>query len=209
MLRAIEPRKPTSEPLVEISLTDDGADGPFVPTGRRVADAPRPDGLNSYGLSDVENVAYQNACDRLRGLAAQSFSDPELSTAMAAAGVTPASPIEDRELVIARYRREHGLPSAFHQLAAGDPSSNYESITPRPASTSVPLTRADQLTTAPTAPAVPAADASTHVVVPNNHVDFLHQLLVAVEPGAEQVAVSALKVAFQKVFGRATPEATK
>ena len=206
MLRAIEPRKPTSEPLVEISLTDDGADGPFVPTGRRFADGPRADGLNGYGLSDVENIAYQNACDRLRGLADQRFSDPELSAAMTAAGLTAASPIEDRQLVIARYRREHGLPSAFHQLPAGDPSSNYESLAPRPATTSVPLADAAQLT--PAAPA-PNAAADTHVVVPNNHVDFLHQLLVAVEPGAEQVAVSALKVAFQKVFGRGAQEGAK
>jgi hypothetical protein len=206
MLRAIEPRKPTSEPLVEISLTDDGGDGDFVPSGRRFADAPRPDGLNGYGLSDVENVAYQNACDRLRHLADLRFSDSELSTAMAAAGITLASPIEERELVVARYRREHGLPSAFHQLPAGDPSSNYEAVSPRPVNTSVPLSNASQLTTA--APA-PSASADTHVVVPNNHVDFLHQLLVAVEPGAEQVAVSAFKVAFQKVFGRADAEAPK
>lgn len=206
MLRAIEPRKPTSEPLVEIALTDDGADGPFVPSGRRLTDAPRSDGLNGYGLNDSENTAYQNACDRLRGLADLRFSNPELSTAMAAAGVTTASPVEERELVIARYRREHGMPSAFHQLPAGDPSSNYESIAPRPASASVPLSNVGQLTAA-----VPAANANadTHVVVPNNHVDFLHQLLVAVEPGAEQVAVSAFKIAFQKVFGGAAPAATK
>ena len=206
MLRAIEPRKPTSEPLVEISLTDDGADGPYVPTGRRFADGSRPDGLNGYGLSDVENAAYQNACDRLRGLADQHFSDPELSAAMTAAGLTAASPIEDRALVIARYRREHGLPSAFHQLSGGDPSSNYESIAPRPDSVPVPLANAGQLTAA--APA-PSAGGDTHVVVPSNHVDFLHQLLVAVEPGAEQVAVSAFKVAFQKVFGRGAQEAPK
>jgi hypothetical protein len=205
MLRTIESRKPTSEPLVEIALTDDGADGPFVPTGRRFSGTPRADGLNSYGLSEVENVAFQNACDRLRGLADQHYADAQLSAAMMAAGLTSASPLEERELFIARYRREHGLPSAFHQLALGDPSNNYESITPRPRDVPAPIETAAQLTPASPAPST----ADTHVVVANDHVDFLHQLLVAVEPGAEQAAMSAFKIAFQKVFGGRAPEATK
>ena len=199
MLRTIEARKTTSEPLVEISIADDGRDGPFAPAGRRFAQEPRADGLNSYGLTDVELVAYQNACDRLRGLADQHYTDPDLSAAMMAAGLTSASPLEQREAFVAKYRREHGMPTAFQPLALGDPSNNYESIpdaAPR-ATPAAPIAHVDQLTAAA---AAPSAGADPHVLVPGTHVDFLHQLLEAVEPGAEQVAVSAFKVAFEKVF---------
>lgn len=202
MLRTIEPRKPTSEPLVEISLTDGGRDGAYVPAGRRFAQSPRADGLNSYGLTDVEIVAYQSACDRLRGLTDQHYTDPDLSSAMLVAGLSASSPMDQREAFVANYRQQRGMPTAFHQLDLGDPSNNYESIpvaasssAPRP----VPVADAAQLTTAAT---LSNAAADSHVVVPNDQVDFLHQLLTAVEPGAEQVAVSAFKIAFERVFKR-------
>lgn len=204
MLRTIESRKSTSEPLVEVSVTDDGRDGPFVPAGRRFSQEARTDGLNSYGLADVEIVAYQNACDRLRGLADQHYTDPDLSAAMMAAGLTSASPMEQREAFVAKYRRERGMPTAFHPLALGDSSNNYEAIQsagPQGVPPAAPIAHVDQLTPAA---AAPSTGADSHVVVPGTHVDFLHQLLDAVEPGAEQAAVSVLKVAFAKVFKRGT-----
>ncbi len=122
--QTIEPRTATTEPLVE-RMTN----GSFVPTGRRFSDAPRADGLNEYGLTDAENIAFADAHDRLSGLPPQEHPTKAEGEAMLAAGINTASTETARAAFRAAYRSTHPLPTSFAELAASDPSSNYATVT--------------------------------------------------------------------------------
>jgi hypothetical protein len=65
--------------------------------------------------------------------------------------------------------------------------------------TSQEITHVDQLTAAPPAP---SSEKDTHVLVPNDHVSFLHRLIDDVEKGvagAEHLLIDA----YRRVFPRA------
>lgn len=224
-IRTIEPRKPTAEPLVEVAVKDDLTNGSFEPTGRRFSGAPRADGLSSYGLTDVEIVAFGNACDRLRGVGDQHYTDATLDRVMLGAGITSATPLDEHVAFVEQYRAQNPLPVAYHELPAGDPCNNLTLI-PDPAAAapaaSTPITHVDQLAPAIVIPANTIVEVMTrgsserqvdgalkeeHVFAPASHVDFLHQLLDAIQPSAEaaaqELAVLAFQAAFKKVFPRA------
>lgn len=89
---------------------------------------------------------------------------------------------------------DHTDVSSLEQGAPGSSSAQPASTEP----TAPAITAESQLTTAPPAP---STEATTHVIVPNDHVSFLHRLVDDVEhdvDGAEQALVRA----FRRVFER-------
>lgn len=209
------PRFTTAEPLVETN-----ANGNYIPAGRRLATEDRTDGLSHYGLTQPEEVAFEVAADRLRGTPAQNYTDAEIDTAMAAAGMDSNTPVDQRNAFIAQYLLEHPAPTSFAPLPDGDPSSNYAAepvelaqpvindppsappvvdptSEPTPVVQAAPvITHVDELTPAVPAPSV---EKDTHVIVENTHVGFLHRLLTDLESGVSG-AERAFAAAFRRVF---------
>ncbi|MEP6491335.1 MAG: hypothetical protein ABJF01_01570 [bacterium] len=151
--QTIEPRTPTSEPLVEQC-----SNGSLAPTGRRLTFEVRSDGLNAYGLADAESTAYWCALARVNNdhasLSILVTTEESREIQIARDAAPPGT--FDAAVFLAKYRTAHPLPTSFAPLPDGDPSSNYASTTSETTTQSGAETSASDSTTAVVdAPAVP------------------------------------------------------
>lgn len=131
-------RNPTSDPLVEQVVHDDGQLGEYVPAGRQRMTVDRTDGRNHYGLTNAEEVAFSFAEGRLAGRyeLPTAFVTADESAALSTARVNATGAL-DEDYFLRAYRSLHPLPTSFSTLPAGDPAL-YVAPVAAPATSSDP-----------------------------------------------------------------------